>query len=609
MLSVSNNWITEARKPLRSASYLKFTFEITDPQSATDFTFNSSIPELTEVSRPQQIRDSKNYPSRKFATLEKDRWTLDGTTYLFPPTFSESENLGWWGNVLSGTDKSLNATLTFTFTRPFDAIGLSINWDTASNSCAEDFDIITEATTINIRGNTDVEFVLEELLTEFKSVKIKIIKWSKAQWRPRLASIIFGINKNYTGTTILSATETKASSVLNSTLPTYTFKVAIENLDNKFNPENPSGIASYIQRRQAINVYWGLDLPSGTEWVNDGVYYLDKWTTSANSIEVSFESTSLLGLLTTEYDEGVYDGKEYTILELMERVLVWSGIAEGKLTKPWELSPVLGETKTKAPLPKLPANQVLQLLAQLAGASLRQDSRTGYLKVYPLELNAPINSNTGITKDIELEHPEVSLDPELSEVEVKVYSFIVKEEVSELFKGSAIVKGTSQLVKINYNSPSTNVTAVVTGGTLTKAEYYANMCKLYITANGTVNIVVSGKNIETSNSILRAYRDTTVLNGETLSIDNLLVTDEVTAYSMGLFAKQYVIERQNYSVKYNGDPSIEALDTYYLDTQFGSTALVVTEANIDYNGAWNGTLKGRRITNSEYPYVLSRRQL
>jgi hypothetical protein len=187
---------------------------------------------------------------------------------------------------------------------------------------------------------------------------------------------------------------------------------------------------------------------------------------------------------------------------------------------------------------------------------------------------------------------EISLSKPLRAVSVPFYTYKVADENSELYNGVVSVSGT-QDVLITYSGTATNVVATVgDNATLNSATYYANVCKLNITANGDVSIYVKGKIIESSSVEITVQSG---LSGETISVSNPLITSQSLAVSIGQWVESYMKNRMVLSSEWRADPRLDALDVVSNENDYNTNEVVMTSVKYSYNGGFKGSGDGRVI--------------
>lgn len=187
--------------------------------------------------------------------------------------------------------------------------------------------------------------------------------------------------------------------------------------------------------------------------------------------------------------------------------------------------------------------------------------------------------------------PNLELSKPLKQVDVPFYSYTKASESSELFKGTVNISGTETLT-VTYSGTATNVKATVSGGTLNSATYYSNACVLNITAEGNVEITVNGYSLESSSVNIVTNSG---LSGETVSVDNQLITSQDRAIAVGKWVETYIRNRMTLSSEWRADPRLDALDLVDVENDYGTNKMIMTDVKYSYKGAFRGSGEGRVV--------------
>lgn len=186
---------------------------------------------------------------------------------------------------------------------------------------------------------------------------------------------------------------------------------------------------------------------------------------------------------------------------------------------------------------------------------------------------------------------DLSLTKPLKQVEVPWYSYSVATGTSELYKGTMSISGTTEVV-ISYSGTATNVTATISGGKINSAVYYANSCVLSVTATGNVTITITGYRLESSTVKTMIPSGTT---GETITVDNPLISSSAMALDIGRWVEGYMKNRMILSSEWRADPRLDALDVVENVNDYNTNNVIMTTVNYEYKGAFRGSGEGRVI--------------
>lgn len=577
--------IEQLKKPKRNLGFLKVKFNIVDPETNPDLSSNSeeifsSLDSIKESTIPQ----TKNY-----ATLEKNFWILNDSQPIYG---SEELEQTYTSSYMSDknclfTDK---ACITLTSSVYLTTLGLTMVFDSIDKNYAKRLNvkayrdntlIMNKDYTLNSYKERLI-FADNDELVRWNRIEIYFIESSLPYRRIRVNQLLFGIMEIYTDENIISAESKEKTTMINSELPTHTFKFTIDNMNKLFNPDNPEGWYRYILQQQPISYEWGYQLDDGTiEWILGGNMLLTG-SVDVGENQVTFSTTSLINYLTKSYKKGVYNANGRSLYDLAVDVLTDSNIDESQYNL-WEGLKLL---KTDAPLPKLEARQLLQIIAT-TGNCILFTNRENIINIQPFSY---ILSPYGMNCDFITSNPVVKVQSELHNAIIYINHYSIDEAVSELFKNESLeITGTTK-IEIEYDL-ATNVSATITGGTIISANYYGRYAVLEITNNSDepVSLKVLGNKINVSQTIdSKNYND----DGENIEYKNDLITQMVESskeVKLKEFIGNWYNNRNIYSFENRGDITKDTREILPIETDFSSSLIgYLIENNIKYDGAWAG---------------------
>lgn len=572
--------------------YGRVEFNISDTTAKSDIT-TVVVTDEAEFSKKAQIADNI-YQSWKWATLEQDYWKLDGSFSIPPKVAETGYQIGWWSDEISDAngDFSVPQELTITFDTTHSSIGITIDFDRLAYEYAKDFDIIyyDDADNIlhteNVTDNTDGRYILTQNVSDYKKIKISITSTSNPLRRARIFEIDFGIIYTYGNTDIINMNMLEELEPTSGNLASNEFKFTLDNQSQLFNILNPTGIYSYLQRKQTIRPAIGLynDDAGFTEYVNLGVYYLQEWKDNSESLDVIFTARDVLQLLSESiYKTSVYGTQSLT--DIIDDIMASAGITQ------YEVDSALDSINVTSFVYPCTHREALQTVA-MAGNAVCYSDRDGVIQIKQLGSTA---SGKEILFSDAYQKPEIVLDRLINSINVNVNTYTARASSEEIAKQTINITTTVD-VWVDYSSPAQNVSASASGGgnTINSATYYTNGCLLNITANGDVTITVTGKILDkttvvaNSNSIANREQEYAV------NIDNNLVDSKALAQDIGAWLLDELSQnRLIYKTRYSGDPSMEAVDIVAIEDGFGIDKEVrVVRNELSFNGALNGSVTG-----------------
>ena len=581
----SINMIEQLRKPKRNLGFLKVKFNIVDPETNPDLSSNSEevfsdLDNIKETIIPQ----TKNY-----ATLEKNFWLLNDSQPIYG---SEELEQTYISSYMSDknclfTDK---VCITLTSSVYLTTLGLTMVFDDIDKNYAKKLNvkayrdnalIMNKDYTLNSYRERLI-FADNDELVRWNKIEIYFVESSLPYRRIRVNQLLFGIMETYTDENIINAESKEKTTMINSELPTHTFKFTIDNMNKLFNPDNPEGWYRYILQQQPISYEWGYQLDDGTiEWILGGNMLLTG-SVDVGENQVTFSTTSFINYLTKPYKKGVYNANGRSLYDLAVDVLEDSNIDSSQYNL-WEGLKLL---KTDAPLPKLEARQLLQIIAT-TGNCILFTNRENIINIQPFSY---ILSPYGMNYDFITSNPVVKVQSELHNAIIYINHYSIDEAVSELFKNESLeITGTTK-IEIEYDL-ATNVSATITGGTIISANYYGRYAVLEITNNSDepVSLKVLGNKINVSQTIdSKNYND----DGENIEYKNDLITQMVESskeVKLKEFIGNWYNNRNIYSFENRGDITKDTREILPIETDFSSSLIgYLIENNIKYDGAWAG---------------------
>lgn len=596
MQKVSQAWKDNQNETLVSESDIEISLRMTDPDAYEDATATDNGNVVFADTEHIVSDGSKNITP--YATLEINQWLLDGSRKIVPDNnYGET---GYIGSALCDASGvySAHPIVTIGFTKVHSNLlqGITIKWSEFLDEYATEFIITayngdTVVAQQTVTNNTSVTSVVMMDIAEYDSIAIEVVKWSIAYRRARIDDVFVGVNKIFSKKDIFSYDCSQTVDPISAELPKSEVSFSIDNLDAAYNPYNVDGLSKYLIERQEINVKYGYKLANGIEWISGGKYYISEWDAEQNGMSADFKARDLLEFMTGTYYKGLYNPEGTSLYDLAESVLLDANLpvnSDGSVK--WVIDESLRDIYTIAPLPIDTHANCLQMIAN-AGRCVFYQDRQGVLHIEQVTFDTGTETEYAITHFNSYSKSELSLSKPLKQVDVPCYSYSVATERTVFYEGKLNIHGTTDVV-VTYQSAATNVEAGVLGGTLNSAKCYSNACVLNITADGEVDIAVRGYVIETSSVQISTISG---VQGETVSVDNPLITNQDRAIAVGEWVEAYMRNRATLSSSWRADPRLDALDMVDNENDYGSNKVVMTNVKYTYNGAFRGSGEGRVI--------------
>lgn len=345
----------------------------------------------------EQIHDKVFDNPTKYATLERDRWVLDGTWDLLPddPTQTVGQ-MGYIGNVLSGADGTFATPpwveLRFSGVSVLQACSVYFP-SNAYDGVPEDFTVEvkqggTAYHTRTYTGNTASSVSLEGFtVNNPDAIRVTVTKWSRPSRRMRVVEIVPGVYENWDGGMIAEFSVKQQGNVAATALPYGTCTLKIDNLSRRFEPRSKNGIFQSIEERQGIDVSLGVRLADGTdEYKRLGIFYQYSggWKTGDNGLTMQWTLVDIIGLLAN---------REFLVPATLPTTLGgWIGALAAQLgvnfKDRWHVDPnytALPVTvRVAEDLQGKKCGDILRWVCQATGTWPRSDASTGDLTAEPL---------------------------------------------------------------------------------------------------------------------------------------------------------------------------------------------------------------------------------
>lgn len=428
MIATSEKWKIAQSGVIVPEAFIEIAYKITDPdlhESARESNNGAA-----SYSDHERIVETTFGDQERYATLEHNTWALDGST-----EFLEGDSdTGYVSNAVSNANGlfEVNPLVTITFDKVHDLAipGVTITWSNEFDDYATRFKltayngsgVVLSKTFNGSPEQTECDFVV----TNYNRITVEILEWSLPYRRARVQRIFFGITQTFTKSDLVSYEHEQSADLLSASLPKNAVIFSLNNVDGKWNPDNPIGNVRYLAERQEIKVRYGLKLDSATEWIDAGTFWISEWDTPSNGIEARFTARDALEFMSDPYT-GTLNG---TLYDIALAAFVQSGIPTLDNGKPrYVISDNLKEYSANVADDQQVNHtcaEIAQLCANAACCVLYQD-RNGVLRIEPLRESA---SGYRIAKYNCYTHPEFMLSKQLKAVNVNNGMSIVSNAAS-----------------------------------------------------------------------------------------------------------------------------------------------------------------------------------
>lgn len=421
MQNVPQEWIDKHTQPILPLSDLLITFDIADVEAKNKISSINLVDGSVESNTNSIINQTMNYSS--FYILDNGGLILDGNAVAL----DSSINRGYIGVTPTNNDGSISISPKNSVTINFSSVitntlpYLSIQWGSIYNQYATKFDVSfyngnTLINTISITNNTDVFSVVQTNVNNYNKIVITIQEWNIGNSVPKIEQIILGQRLKLTKENILKYNCNMEIELNSFSLPTHEISFDIDNSNDQFNPDNPSGIYSYLQERQEIDVLYGLKLDNGMYYINGGKFYITEWKVPQNSINATFNGGSLLDFMDKDFDITQVGSIPVTttLANIITSAFTQCGIASTNYVIDNSLSNISCTIDTEV---GYKCREMVQLCANAGECIIRID-RDGIINIEKFDINTLTDSGYKIDRFVSYKNADYNNTSSLKDVVV-----------------------------------------------------------------------------------------------------------------------------------------------------------------------------------------------
>lgn len=346
---------------------------------------------------PAQLSDrDSGFSGSIYATLELNRWLLDGSQSIMPddPTTRAGEQ-GVIGDTLSDDNCENGTTLVV------DIGGVDTLQVVTVASTGLAVDGYPTEVTLNIYSNgvllhTDTQeptgsFFIFEGFTVIQPTVLELIinKWSLPNRRYRIVEFLAGFVEVWGGETIYDMNVIRKADFSNLTIPYSSASVSIDNTSKRFDPANKAGVFQSVTARQPVPLFFGVEIGDSYEFIPVGIYYQQNlgWQLSNDGMTIRWDLIDIIGLLADRKFELI--GAQPTKLSgwIQELVNQLGSTFAGHYT----IDGALGDTSLvcqASDIVDISCGDLLRFVCQASNSYPVSDPETGYLHIKALDNTA-----------------------------------------------------------------------------------------------------------------------------------------------------------------------------------------------------------------------------
>lgn len=279
-------------------------FDVVDQGAKSGCT--SSAYGVGAIDRLSQTVDDVNEVPAKYATLERNYWTLDGTAEILPDDLTDVQT-GWWDAALSDENGAFATPpwVRYDFAGPVSTIGWGLYFDSKGGQYPTSVRVTAygaDGSVVAQKTVTAASPVLQMAyqLADYHAVRFEFLATSEPYRRIRLVEANFGLSELLDANTIGKASFTYGVSLTSDALPSRQLDFTFDNSDKKYNLLDPAGIYEYLQEGQRIRT----SLVINGESVDMGSFYFTSASADANVLVPRVQANDVIWELDNEVFRG-----------------------------------------------------------------------------------------------------------------------------------------------------------------------------------------------------------------------------------------------------------------------------------------------------------------
>ena len=376
MKPVSAAYRKSMLQTIRNRSFVRVTMYIEDPTAIHDGAWrdNGAVP----YSGYGTVDFAFDY-GPTYATLELNRWTLDGSQLSLPavrPSGGYTAQ-GFVSDKVSGADGyfSTPGQLYRVFALDHALHGVTLTFDSRCNEwplvVAAKFKRggeVLEEVEVPVTSLTAVVLTEADYVDELEISFPQCLPYH----RPRVEYVLYGVQVAYGNADLASVEQSHDVDPMTRRLPKETARVTLLDYGKAYDPDNPAGVFRYVEEKARLRVQHGYAVNEDRmEWLRPDEYLLDgKPTTAAH--KATFSANGMIGSLSEKYYKDVPGVK--SMYDLAEAVLLDAGLTPTSSGgHPWEIHNSLRDIYTSGVLPIDTHPNCLKLIAHACRCQLFTD--------------------------------------------------------------------------------------------------------------------------------------------------------------------------------------------------------------------------------------------
>lgn len=413
-----------------------------------------SILSIDTVNQVSNLEDVIVGDSLDYATMEKNTFLLDGNERILSK--EDYSKTGYCSKDISDENGNFETPikLTIEFEGYHTSAGITIVFGDDSYCNNLDIKYYTDDEIIfenRYEPTSQNGYLAKNVIENYNKIEIIFYSTNIPYRYLKILDIIYGFEKVFNNEYIEDASTDHSINILSSELEINTLNFSVVDKESAFNIVNPQGYYKDMQENQKVSVY---------EYLNEkkifiGNFYLTGWS-NPSVAKADFEAHDLLGVLESyTFNGGMYSNKLSG--DLIKEILNSANIDE------YEIGSELLEIEINGYMPIGTCRSALQQVLFTIGA-VCNTSGVETLKIYTPQKQRVSSFIEDTRKQIDT--TKVELNQKISGIDFNLYSYDLKNELSEISKG--YLDGVN---KIQFMQPIEPMSIVSTNCTVIEVGY------------------------------------------------------------------------------------------------------------------------------------------
>lgn len=567
MIQVSNAFKKAIKKQERQIKgYVEILYDLSNITVTPTTNITSTYTPLAEICNG--VRVENLYGSLDHLPLNGSYLTM-GTT---------NTNIGFISNELFENLTTPTVTLSFSsmtvkgitlYFRENIPTNLTLNYSDGSSDTIINENEIVQVIFENSKTLTSVQVVINDMMYQDRKIY--------------LMEIDLGITQVYKDQNLIEFTIDEEVNKLVEEVPINECNITLNNMNDLFNPLNPTGIVPYLSENTLIKPYIGVLTDTlGVEYVKMGEFYFDSYTNNSDS------TTTLVGknIIKQIQSEILKADNEYNLFK-------------SSMSKTDFQTFMQNYRYTFNSLDYSMLTEIFNINKKYLIDFLQEISFFNTTLFYA-DRNSNLNlKSINVTTQDNLTKTELIDDVNFKKIDkINTLSYLSPAEHTMNTTGSRLVydrtitlETSPQYLLCESNSANMMDSIVHADGSdsvsVISQGYYFTFIKLTGTVGSTINIKMASPYdiVETigtqTKSIKQANEKEVVLNFESKMKKNI---NNINTLS---YTPSYEIR-----FDYNGDPSLEAGDYINVETPYGYKSLFIQKNRFKFDGGLEGSIEG-----------------